>query len=183
MMQAEELHINILPNSQISAEMEKLIDHLDHVAYSTVKLPEDPQYSQITWSDHDWMVLGFIKGELVSQLCLLKRKILVGQESILVAGLGGLATYPQFRRRGYAAQLLNEAEIFMGKVIRAQFGLLICDPVLQTYYAACGWINAAQSIQYLQDGQNRTLDTSVMILPLTDQVWPQGNIDVCGSPW
>jgi GNAT superfamily N-acetyltransferase len=183
MVYVDTLQIKILSNDQISPELDKQIDQLDHLAYCNVKLPEDPDYGQIVWSAHNWMVLGFIKGTLVTQLCLLKREINVGTEAIWIAGLGGVATDPQWQRHGFALQILREAEKYMRDVIRVAFGLLICDKEIQSYYTRCGWINVAQSLRYSLAGQSRVLNTCVMILPLTNQVWPSGEIDLCGSPW
>jgi aminoglycoside 2'-N-acetyltransferase I len=183
MVLADTLQIKILSNDQISPELDKQIDQLDHLAYSSVKLPEDPEYGQIVWSAHDWMVLGFLNDTLVTQLCLLKREINVGTEAIWIYGLGGVATDPQWQRHGFALQILREAEKFMRNEIRVAFGLLICDQEIQSHYTRCGWINVAQSLRYSQAGQSRILNTSVMILPLTNQAWPSGEIDLRGSPW
>ncbi len=183
MVFADALHIKILSCDQISPELDKQIDQLDHLAYSSVKLPENPEYGQIVWSAHHWMVLGYLNDALVTQLCLLKREILIGAESVRVAGLGGVATDPQWQRHGFALQILREAEKFMRDDIGVAFGLLICDKEIQPYYTRGGWINVAQSLRYSQADQRRVLNTCVMVLPLANQVWPSGEIDLCGSPW
>jgi predicted acetyltransferase len=183
MVLADTLQIKILSNDQISHELEKQIDELDHLAYSSIKQPEDPEYSQIVWAAHRWMVLGFINDVLVTQLCLLKREILAGAEHVWVAGLGGVATDPQWQRHGFALQILREAEKFMQDVIQVPFGLLICDQEIQSHYTRCGWLKAAQSLRYSQSDQSHVLNTNVMILPLTNKVWSSGDVDLCGSPW
>ena len=108
---------------------------------------------------------------------------MIGSRTNRIAGVGGVATDPEWQRQGFALQILQEAEKFMRDDIRVAFGLLICDKEIKSYYTSCGWINVAQSLRYSQAGQSRVLNTCVMILPLTNQVWPSGEIDLCGPPW
>jgi predicted GNAT family N-acyltransferase len=175
------LEVRFPAKEQISSELEKQINELDHLAFSVV--PDEEDLASIQWSDGQWMALGFLDGELVSQLSLVDRRILVGGTSVHVAGIGGVATAPQWQHKGLAAQLLRQTSPFLKNTMKVPFGLLICADKLQSFYSSCGWIKAAVSLDYQQSGQNRTLKTMVMILPLGENKWPDGKIDVCGSPW
>jgi aminoglycoside 2'-N-acetyltransferase I len=177
----DDLQIEILHLDRISAELDKQIDALEHLAFSGEI--HDTDFKSIQWASHDWMALGRLDGELVTQFCLLKREITVGGEKVWVTGIGGVATHPNWRRRGLASQLLLASEAFMRAEIRTPFGLLICADETQPVYSRCGWQTIAKSLIFVQDDQHRKLDTCVMILPLVSQPWPTGEINLCGLPW
>jgi aminoglycoside 2'-N-acetyltransferase I len=177
----DDLQIEIIHVDQISAGLDKQIDALDHLAFSGEV--HDADFNSIQWASHDWMALGRLDSELVTQFCMLKREITVGGEKVWVTGIGGVATHPNWRRRGFASQLLRATEAFMRAEIRSPFGLLICADETQPVYARCGWETVAKSLTFVQDGQRHNLNTCVMILPLANQSWPAGEINLCGLPW
>jgi len=178
----DNLRIEFLGPGQISPELDKQVDALDRLAFSG-QVHKDLEFSSIQWSSHAWMALGHLDGELVTQLCLLKREIRVGREKFCVAGIGGVATHPGWRRCGLASQLLRASEAFIRAEIRTPFGLLICADEVQPVYVRCGWQTVAKSLTFVQEGRRRTLETCVMILPLTDRPWPSAEIDLNGLPW
>ena len=179
-----QLQIEFLHTSQISPALDREIDALDHLAFaSDHDGPPDPDFDSIEWSAQEWMALGRLDGQLVSQLCLLKREILVGGERVWVAGIGGVATHPQRQRKGLASQLMRATETFMRDEIRVPFGLLVCAEVTRPFYKSLGWKLVANSLTFVQNEQRLPLYTCVMALPLSGQPWPAGEIDLCGLPW
>jgi predicted acetyltransferase len=177
-----DLNISFVSTKDTSAELNRMINDLDSRAFSG-KDQNDSSANTIEWSSHDWMALGCFDGELITQLCLLKREILVGEESVWVAGVGGVATHPQWQKQGLATRLLLKSETFMRNKIGVPFGLLICADETQPVYNHCGWQKVANSVDYIQNGRHYNLATCVMILPLTNQTWPVGKIMLCGLPW
>jgi GNAT superfamily N-acetyltransferase len=171
--------------SEITPELDRAIDTLDHLAFaSDHDGPPDPAFDSIDWSTpHEWNALGWLDGELVSQLCLLKREIRVGGEKVWVIGIGGVATHPQWQHQGLASQLMRATETFMRDEIRAPFGLLICADATSPFYAKLGWQVVADELIFIQGNERRTLKTCVMVLNLAEKPFPQGMIDLCGLPW
>ena len=91
----------------LGKELEEEIDMLDHLAFSM-----DSQEGEdgIEWSmSSNWFVLGRLDGKLVSQIGILDRTIQAGGRDLTVAGVGGVATHPEFHRRGFAGVLLQAA--------------------------------------------------------------------------
>jgi predicted acetyltransferase len=129
------------------------------------------------------MALGFLDDRLVSQVCLHKREILVGEEPVRVAGVGGVATHPAFVRRGFASQVLRDCVPWMRDELAVPFGLLLCAEELKSFYARCGWQEVASFLSFMQDEQIRRLETCVMIQTLAGERWPAGKIDLRGLPW
>ncbi len=176
------IQIRFLSQSQISTDEECQINALDRLVFAGAD-QDDPQLKDIQWASHDWMAVGYHQEQLVVQFCLLKREILVGGYPLMVAGVGGVVTHPDWRRRGLARQLLLAAEPFMRENLAVPFALLICAEETQQVYASCGWQAVAHSLRYTQDGQSRILPTLVMVLPLAGQAWLEGEIELCGLPW
>ena len=184
--QMTDLHISFLSSIEITAELGEQIDNLDRLAFSNEE--HTPEFDSIAWATNEWMALGCLDDgttpdALATQLCLLKREILVGGQPVWVAGVGGVATRPEWQRHGLASQLLRAAQIFMRDEMLVPFGLLICADERQHFYENCGWQSVAQTLNFSQDGRQRALKTCVMVLPLADQVWPAGEIDLRGLPW
>jgi nodulation protein A len=174
--------ITFLPETEISPELNRAIDVLDHLAFSSVD-HHDPALDGIEWASHEWNGLGHIGGELVSQLCLLKREITVGQERVWVAGIGGVATHPHWQRHGLASQLMRAAADFIRHEMDVNFGLLICSETIRPFYEGLGWLMVADTLNFVQNNQPGTLKTCVMILKISADPFPQGVIDLRGLPW
>jgi GNAT superfamily N-acetyltransferase len=177
------IKVEFLSEKAVSPELKQQIDALDHLAFAGNGIDDDPEFSSIQWASPDWMGLGFLNAELVTQLCLPKREIIVGDEKVWVAGIGGMATHPDHQHKGYGSALLRATKSFMRAEMHVPFGLLICAYETQPFYELARWQFAADRLYHSQDNQRRTLNTCVMILSLEDRVWPSGEIDLCGSPW
>lgn len=177
------LHIRFIPHKEISPNLQNEIDALDRLAFADDDIDNDPEFSSIHWAAPDWMALGYLDKELVTQLSMPKREIIVGSEEIWVAGLGGMATHPKHHHKGHGSALLRATETFMRDEIQVSFGLLICADETQPFYKLAHWQRVADLLYYHQDNQRKILHTSVMILNLSNQTWPAGEIDLCGSPW
>lgn len=178
-----DLDIRYIPQPEIPPELQGAIDALDQIAFAGDDGDDDPEFSSIKWATPDWMALGFLYGELVTQLCLPRREITVGGKKVWVAGIGGMATHPDHQHKGYGSALLAATESFMRDEMQVPFGLLICANETRPFYELARWQLAANGITFWQENQRRTLNTCVMALSLRDRAWPTGEIDLCGSPW
>jgi nodulation protein A len=176
-----DLDIRFLPHAQITPELQQEFNRLDHLAFG--EIADDHEFASIQWAAPDWMALGFLQDQLVTQLCIPKREITVGSERVWVAGLGGMATHPKFQHQGLGSTLLAATESFMRDTIQIPFGLLICADETCPFYELSRWQIAADFLYFRQDQQSRMLKTCVMVLPLAGKPWPVGEIDLCGPPW
>jgi predicted acetyltransferase len=177
------LQIRFIRHQEISSELRIEIEGLDHLAFAGDDIDDDPEFASIRWAIPDWMALGFLNQELVTQLSMPKREIMVGDKKVSVAGIGGMATHPKHHHKGYGSALLKATETFMRDELQVPFGLLICAETTHPFYELARWQLTADVLYYQQDNQRRILHTSVMILNLGNHTWPAGEIDLCGSPW
>ncbi|MGE5463982.1 MAG: GNAT family N-acetyltransferase [Syntrophothermus sp.] len=178
-----ELDVRFLPHADLSPGLRSEFDTLDRLAFAQNEEEEDPDFPPIQWATPDWVALGYLQDRLVTQLCLLWREITVATEKILVAGLGGMATHPQFQHQGLGSALLAATASFMRDTIQVPFGLLICADETARFYQLSHWQIAADHLYYTQDHERRMLKPCVMILQLTVRPWPAGEIDLCGLLW
>lgn len=100
-----------------------------------------------------------------------------------MVGIGGVATHPNYQKRGFASMLLQVVDKIMREKMNSSFALLICADERRPFYARNGWKHIADELFFTQEGQHRLLKTCVMILSLIEQNWLAGEIDLCGLPW
>jgi predicted acetyltransferase len=77
------------------------------------------------------------QGRIVANLRVWDRLIRVRGAQLRVGGIGGVLTHPDFRRRGHARALMQDADIYMQ---RAGYDLGMLFTIIGTpYYAGLGW--------------------------------------------
>ena len=138
---------------------------------------------QTEWSSADWHVLGWIDGELISHADVVRRDVLVGGSKVSVGGVGGVVTKARWRGKGFGSRLMREAHRFMLDEIEVDFGLLMCDEALVPFYERLGWQIARNPLVYDQPSGKVLFDDAVMVLPVKQDGFPDGEIDIHGYPW
>jgi GNAT superfamily N-acetyltransferase len=135
------------------------------------------------YSDSDWFIMGFLADALVSRVAILKRVVSVGDDVLIVGGISGVATVPEYRKRGYATSLMKDAQEFIREELPADFGLLICNTGLRPFYERLGWKVVPGPTTYAQPGGSETCKGLTMVFECGRAEWPAGPIDLCGYPW
>ena len=159
---ATSVQIEFVRASQVSPEIQKIIDQVDQPAFDG----EAPEENTNEWASSDWMVLGRVDGEIVTQLGLLKREIRVGDVPVFVGGVGGVVTHPAWQRHGLSSALMRAAAEFMQTKLNVPFGLLVCGNKTQPFYAHLGWQTVADELLFTENEKRQPLQTAVMILSL-----------------
>ncbi len=155
----------------------RAIDEIDRQAFTGEDMG-------LTWSTPEWYVTGRLEGQIVSIVGILVRDCLLDGQPLRLAGISGVATLPQFQRRGFASTLMRAAGDFMREQIDARFALLLCAPTTMPIYARVGWQVIQGPMRFSQpDGCRHSFEEILMVLPLHDTPWPGGTIDLCGLPW
>lgn len=75
-------------------------------------------------------------GVLASCVCVLPRNMLLDGKVIPLAGIGGVATHPDYRGKGYANKLMTDAVEYMKK---EGYGLSVLYPFKEEYYRQFGY--------------------------------------------
>ncbi len=135
------------------------------------------------WAEANWNVLVWEDDDLVSGAQIIERTAQVGGRSLRLGGIGDIATKVEWRKRGFAAAALKAAEDFLREPMGAEFGLMICTEKMIAHYEKLGWQLAARSMLADQPDGKTTIAYPVLVLPVREKEWPQGEIDLCGLPW
>jgi aminoglycoside 2'-N-acetyltransferase I len=176
-MQSSPLEISIKSIDELNEVEKERTAEIDRLAFTGDNGPGD-----IEWSTSDWLVMGSVDGTIISQIGIVVRKVAVGDQHILAGGVGGVATHPDYRRHGYAGLLLRAAEQLM-RDLDLEFGILVCGEERMPYYASFGWQKIDNRTIFQNQGQDREMDGIMMVLPLKDQAWPSGLLNLNGKPW
>jgi aminoglycoside 2'-N-acetyltransferase I len=168
---------------------------LTHHANSSLTIPQQEEILAIMqkvfgagfhpedWAPVDWVTLLSIDDHIVSHVSITDRVCDVGGTAVRVGGIGGVATLPEFRQRGFAHRTMSASADFMRDQMRVDFGLLFCGFRMEPFYKSLGWQTIPARVFYNQPDRKILEDGLLMALPCTQTVWPQGVVDVCGLPW
>jgi GNAT superfamily N-acetyltransferase len=177
------LEITIRPSKSLTPSEMQEADALDRLAFYE-EGGEDNNGDDIQWiEESNYHVMGYVGGRLVSQIILSSQDILAGSQSLRIAGVGGVATHPDWRRLGFARRLLKAAEDLIRSEGGYDFAMLFCDPKMIPYYASCGYIQVLNPIFIIQRGQRVEFVDYQMVLPISGKSWPEGVVDIPGRPW
>jgi ribosomal protein S18 acetylase RimI-like enzyme len=172
----ETLQIIIRRSENLHENENREIEEVDRLAFTS-------HMDDLDWSSPEWFVIGKLAGRVVSIVGILKRRIRVDGTSLEVGGVGGVATHPEHQQRGYASALLQRVAVIMRADLKVDFGLLVCDQDMVSFYSKLGWQIAADEMVFDFHGTKRLFREKTMVLPLSERPWPHGRIDLCGAPW
>lgn len=176
------LDVLIQPSDAISEELNREIDTLDHLAF--FEEGETDDILNIEWAaSSQWEVLGRLEGRLVSRIAIIQRSINVGDQTVRIAGIGGVATHPDWRRNGFARRLLQASLDFIRSTNAFDFSMLFCADEMIPYYGKSGYSQVHNPLYIWQKGQRVPFNDNKMVLPVSGMSWPEGEVDVQGAPW
>ncbi|MCI0679282.1 MAG: GNAT family N-acetyltransferase [Actinobacteria bacterium] len=123
-------------------------------------------------------------GWLVSYVGVLTREGTLDTAPVTIGGIGGVKTHPDARGLGYAALGMRRATEWFHEQHGVDFGLLVCEPGLISYYENLGWVMfdgvllTTQGAATVEFTFNRVMTQTIgRPAPVT------GIIDLSGPPW
>jgi aminoglycoside 2'-N-acetyltransferase I len=148
------------------------------------------EMAKLSWGHVKWahanlrVLIETDDGALACHAGIFFRTVTWNGQKVHIGGIGGVATRPDCRRRGYASIALNAAVQTMRDHDAAQFALLFCEPHNFEFYRARGW-QIFDGTVYAEQPEGRTL-FDVMTPFVTDlkrRAPTMGTLDLCGLPW
>jgi len=142
-------------------------------------------WGHIKWADAELRVLiDAPEGGLACHVGIYFRTVSWNGQKVHIGGIGGVATRPDCRRRGYASIALNAAIQTMYAHDAAQFALLFCEPHNFEFYRSRGWQPFIGDIYVEQpEGRIRFEAMSPFVFDLKRRAPLRGTIDLGGLPW
>jgi aminoglycoside 2'-N-acetyltransferase I len=174
------IEIEVLNGDQSWAMAETVFEAV-WPAETLEKLP----WGHIKWADAELRVLiEAPDGGLACHVGIFFRTVRWNGQRIHIGGIGGVATRPDCRRRGYASIALDAAVRTMRDHDAAQFALLFCEPHNFEFYLSRGWQSFTGDIYAEQPGGRiRFQVMSAFVFDLKRTAPRLGTIDLCGLPW
>lgn len=137
---------------------------------------------ELIWRPKQLQLTLYAEEEAVSTCGLLKQSVRIGQRSLQVGGIGGVATPPQHQGKGYARRVLREALRIFSEEWRLDAGMLFCRPELVPFYLKSGWRELDVPVAILQPAGKVDCPVPVMVYPLTGP-WLEGPVTIDSLPW
>lgn len=141
------------------------------------------------YSPADTHVLAFRGQQLVAHVGFQRRLISVGFREILVAGTGGVLVDERSRGTGVGGRTVRRAQTVMRDEAGVDFGFLGCRREVVPFYESAGWVQIHATERCL----SRLDQISVIVSEGGPNLicsskrhasqWPQGDIDLRGTPW
>ena len=146
---------------------------------------QDLPWGHIRWANADLRILiEAPEGGFVCHVGLYFRTVTWNGQKVHIGGIGGVATRPECRRKGYASIALNAAAQTMRDHDAAQFALLFCEPKNFDFYQSRGWHPFAGNIYAEQPGGRTRFEVmSPFVFDLKRPAPRLGTIDLSGLPW
>jgi aminoglycoside 2'-N-acetyltransferase I len=136
------------------------------------------------WAAPQWGV--FVRddsGDLVSYTGVVQRDGAHDGQGVSIGGVGGIATHPEHRGKGYAAIGIGRALDFLARN-GVDFALLVCRDDLIAYYERLGWRPFAGDLVVSQFAEPEIFTYNrVMVGDVNRSAPRSGMIDLKGPPW
>jgi aminoglycoside 2'-N-acetyltransferase I len=150
--------------------------------------------SDLSWADLDADTDFLVRlrddgGELRACAWVTRRSVRVGGRTIVVAGVRGVLTDPDRRRRGYGRAVMLRAHTLMQSFAECELALLFSSVMAVPFYEALGWRTIEGPVTCEQPrgriDYTATLPLApIMVLPLRpDADLPSGAVEIDGLPW
>ena len=146
---------------------------------------EKLSWGHVKWAHADLRVLIETEdGALACHVGIYFRTVTWNGQKVHIGGIGGVATRPDQRRRGYASLALNAAVHTMRDHDTAQFALLVCEPHNFEFYRSRRWQPFGGTVFAEQpEGRIRFDVMAPLVLELKRPAPTLGTLDLCGLPW
>jgi len=149
--------------------------------------------SDIRWADldpeTDYLIRLWDEDELCACTWVTQRTVSVSGRETPVAGIRGVVTDPDQRRRGYGRAVMERAQELMRSFADCEFAVLFSSVTAVPFYEDLGWRAIRGPVTCDQPNgpidYTETLPTApVMALGLQPSAdLPAGPVDVRGPPW
>lgn len=128
------------------------------------------------------------QGQMVAHLDFERRIIGVNGVDVYIAGVGEVATHPDWQGHGVGRLLMQQLQSTLYDQFTVAYGFLQCRDEVVGYYEKVGWHQVNQLIheEDVHSGKTVVSQGPAMILPIhqtVDEWMTDGSIDLRGLPW
>lgn len=179
------MYIEVIANRDRTDRDREQLQRLNEAVYPPGSSADSPE-ARLSWASTELSVVvrAVADGDIVAHAGVLARQCLHNDRSVLIGGVGGVKTHPEFRTAGLGRQAMTRAAEILRDDLAADFGLLVCPESAVGFYERLGWQAFSGDLWIDQPG-GRTVFTvnQVKVLPLRSESPLSGTIDLLGFPW
>jgi aminoglycoside 2'-N-acetyltransferase I len=179
------MHTTVVARSERTEEFQRQRQRLREAVYPPGEGSDEPPLG-LTWSKPELSVVVRIQedGDILGHAGVLTRDGLLDGERVLIGGIGGVQTHPEFRHRGLGRAVMTRAADLLRDEFSVAFSLLVCPDEAREFYRRLGWIDFDGTLWIEQpDGRKEFSGNNVMVLSGRRRAPRSGTIDLLGSPW
>lgn len=130
-------------------------------------------------------------GQVIGHTGWGSRQITVEEQTVHIAGVGGVLVSAAHRKTGLGKHLLKAATDTMQimntqGIVPIDFGYLGCREEVVGFYESCGFTRiSAREFYTSTNGEPAVADAQepLLIFPVAQADFPRGDIDLNGRPW
>ncbi|MGO2067003.1 GNAT family N-acetyltransferase [Glutamicibacter arilaitensis] len=146
--------------------------------------PEQPY----GYARHDFHAMARCGSEILGHIGWARRRIGVGGDHLVIAGVGGVLVSERMRGLGLGEILMNRVAASMVDAGGIAFGYLGCREEVAVFYSSCGWTRISAAERSISRAGQPTCDPPgqpLFVLPIASRLasFPKGEIDLCGRAW
>jgi aminoglycoside 2'-N-acetyltransferase I len=177
------MRIDLTSDHLLSAATRRQINELSDAVYPPGSTP-DWAAAPIQWAPQTIRAMVWDDGGLVCHVGALVRSALMDGRLVLVGGIGGAMTAPEFRRRGHARTALAALRSHLTNDQQVAFSLLFCAVDLYGFCGQLGWRLFAGAPLVEQRGRTVEFTLNRAMVQDGTEIAPAGGIlDLRGPPW
>ncbi|MGL4608428.1 MAG: GNAT family N-acetyltransferase [Trueperaceae bacterium] len=125
---------------------------------------------------------------IIAHLGFAPRNIRVGEQEVLIAGVGAVTTHPNFQGRGMGQQLFAELQKILLTKTPVDFAFLECREAVIGFYEKAGFTLHRQIVYCFHPDKQVWIDDdgAKMLMPIHKplEAWDKdGRVDLRGTPW
>jgi aminoglycoside 2'-N-acetyltransferase I len=141
------------------------------------------------YSPADTHILAFRGQALAAHVGFQRRLIAVGTDEVMVAGTGGVLVGERSRGTGLGGRAMRQAQKVMRDETGVDFGFLGCRREVVPFYESAGWTQVYAAERCLSRVDQMSLVVShggpnlICSAKRDASEWPNGDIDLRGTPW
>ncbi len=177
---------HLVAEKDLTRNQEQLIQALLLAAF--------PQYENI-WSRHtfwggpaEYRLWLEQDKRIIAHLGFAKRDIKVGNDEVVITGIGAVATHPDLQERGVGKHLFAELRKTLLEQFPVDFAFLECREAVISFYEKAGFTLYRQTTYCFHPGKQAWIydEGAKMVMPIGKplEMWnANGLIDLRGMPW
>lgn len=151
--------------------------------------PADVEFYSKTrgWNQYDPHITTVVErgNRVVAHAAAIDKSIMVGEETLRVAGIMNVFVIPEYRKQGLATEVVRAA-LDEAEQQGFDMGLLFCKSWLESVYRSTGWKRITdRSITRVVSDRELPLRKHIILMyyPLRLKTLPPGDIHLRGNDW